>query len=317
MKLGPRELRDRARQAEEQYRHCLLCAHRCRVDRTRGPAGRCHEGTSVFLAGAGLHFGEEPPLVGARGSGLVLIAGCNLACATCETAGFSLLRRGVTECSEPQLAALFLDLSRRGAANLNLVTPTHVMPALLGGLARAAEHGFDLPVVWNCGGYESLEALELLDGVVDVYLPDAKYGDDAAALQLSGCAGYTAALGESLREMHRQVGALRIGADGLASQGVLVRHLVLPAGAAASAAAMRLVAAVCDETWVNVLSQYRPVHEAQRFPIVARTVRPDEVRFAVDAALAAGLRNVLVDGRRGAPDTGARAGQPERRSLLD
>jgi len=298
MRLGPRELRARAREAAEQYRHCLLCAHRCEVDRTGGPAGRCREGSSVFLAGAGLHFGEEPPLVGARGSGLVLVAGCNLACSACETAEFSLLRRRVTEFREDQLAALFLDLQRRGAANLNLVTPTHVLPALLSGLARAAEHGFTLPVVWNCGGYESLEALRLLDGIVDVYLPDAKYGDDVAALQLSGCAGYVAALGESLREMHRQAGTLCIGNGGLATSGVLVRHLVLPDGMAAPEKVMRIVAAISPDLWVNVLSQYRPVHEARRFPIVARTVRADEVRSAVDAALAAGLRNVLVDGCR-------------------
>jgi len=310
MRLGKGELRDRAREAAEQYRHCLLCAHRCGVDRTRGPAGRCHEGSSVFLAGAGLHFGEEPPLVGTRGSGLVLIAGCNLACAGCETAEFSLLRRGVTAFGEDQLAALFLDLQRRGAANLNLVTPTHVLPALLGGLARAAEHGFGLPVVWNCGGYESFEALRLLDGVVDVYLPDAKYGDDAAALQLSGCAGYTAALAESLREMHRQVGALRIGSDGLATCGVLVRHLVLPGGVAAPQEVMRLVAAISPEIWVNVLSQYRPVHEAQRFPIVARTVRPEEVREAIDAATAAGLRNVLLDGQPRSRQTQAASRKP-------
>ena len=296
MRLRPQELRARAHQAAGHYRRCLLCAHRCGVDRTRGPAGRCHEGTSVSVAGAGLHFGEEPPLVGARGSGLVLIAGCNLACSSCETAEFSLLRRGVTALGEDRLAALFLDLQRRGAANLNLVTPTHVAPALLGALARAAEHGLELPIVWNCGGYESLEALHLLDGVVDVYLPDAKYGDDAAGLQLSGCAGYTAALAESLREMHRQVGTLRVGPDGLATRGVLVRHLVLPQNAAAPEQVMRLVAAISPDLWVNVLSQYRPVHEAQRFPMVARTVRADEVRFAVDAARRAGLVNVLLDG---------------------
>jgi putative pyruvate formate lyase activating enzyme len=297
MRLPATELRARARQAAERYRACDLCAHRCGVDRTGGPAGRCQEGTSVFLAGAGLHFGEEPPLVGTRGSGLVLIGGCNLACVSCETAELSLLRRGLTEVSEPHLAALFLDLQRRGAANLNLVTPTHVMPALLAGLARAAEHGFRLPVVWNCGGYESVEALRLLDGVVDIYLPDAKYGDDDVALRLSGCGGYTAALAESLGEMHRQVGILQIEADGLARSGVLVRQLVLPAGLAGAGNVLRLVAGVSPDTWVNLLSQYRPVHEAQRFPVVARTVRPDEVAEALQAGRAAGLRNLFVDGR--------------------
>jgi putative pyruvate formate lyase activating enzyme len=298
MRLPAAELRQRAREAAEHYRSCDLCAHRCGVDRSAAPAGHCHEGASVFLGGAGLHFGEEPPLVGTRGSGLVLIGGCNLACVSCETAELSLLRRGVTEFSEAQLAALFLDLERRGAANLNLVTPTHVMPALLGGLARAAEHGFALPVVWNCGGYESVEALRLLDGVVDLYLPDAKYGDDAAALRLSGCPAYTAAFASSLREMYRQVGPLEVDADGLARRGVLVRHLVLPGGAAGTDRALRIVADVSPGICVNLLSQYRPVHEAQRFPIVARTVRPAEMLSAMDAARAAGLRNVLVDGRR-------------------
>ena len=310
MRLSAAELRARAREAAEQYRHCLLCAHRCAVDRRRGPAGRCREGSSVFLAGAGLHFGEEPPLVGARGSGLVLIAGCNLACSACETAEFSLQRRRVTEFGEDQLAALFLDLEQRGAANLNLVTPTHVLPALLAGLARASERGLQLPVVWNCGGYESLEALRLLDGVVDIYLPDAKYGDDASALRLSGCEGYTVALAESLREMHRQVGTLRIAAGGLASQGTLVRHLVLPNGTAGPERVMRIVAAVSRDLWVNVLSQYRPVHEAQRFPIVARTVHPDEVREALRAATAAGLCNVLVDGQRAVREPQAAVREP-------
>ena len=307
MRLSATELRARAREAAERYRSCDLCAHRCYVDRTAGPAGRCRESTSVFLAGAGLHFGEEPPLVGTRGSGLVLIAGCNLGCVSCETAEFSLLRRGVSEFSEAQLAALFLELARRGAANLNLVTPTHVMPALLAGLARAAEQGFALPVVWNCGGYESIEALRLLDGVVDIYLPDAKYGDDGVALRFSGCTGYTAALAESLHEMHRQVGAPQVDSDVLTRRGVLVRHLVLPGRMAGADGVLQIVAGVSAYTFVNLLSQYRPVHEAQRFPVIARTVRPDEMACAVEAGHAAGLRNLLVDGRRPGSGRGAPA----------
>jgi putative pyruvate formate lyase activating enzyme len=307
MRLPATQLRTRAREAAERYRSCDLCAHRCGVDRTTGPAGHCREGTSVFLAGAGLHFGEEPGLVGTRGSGLVLIGGCNLACVSCETAEFSLLRRGLREFSEPQLAALFLDLERRGAANLNLVTPTHVMPALIAGLARAAEHGFALPVVWNCGGYESIEALRLLDGVVDIYLPDAKYGDDATALRLSGCDGYAAALRESLREMHRQVGTFAVGSDGLARAGVLVRHLVLPGGIAGIDGILRILAEVSRDIWLNLLSQYRPVHEAQRFQVIARRVRADEMTAAAGAARAAGIRNILVDGRSQGAGKGAPA----------
>ncbi len=281
MRLSWRKLKERAAEARKRYARCDLCAHRCLVDRTRGPAGTCREGDGIRLAGAGIHHGEEPQLVP---SGVVLIAGCNLSCQTCETWQFSIEGRLASDVSTAQLAALLLDLEKRGASNANFVTPTHVLPALLDGLAVAAEHGFSLPVVWNCGGYESLEALQLLDGVVDVYLPDAKYGDDAAALELSGCKRYTGALRDSLREMHRQ-------AD------VIVRHLVLPAGVAAPEKLMPLIAGVSTGICVNVLSQYRPVYRASRFPVVARGVTGAEVAAAVAAARAAGLRRVLIDGR--------------------
>jgi putative pyruvate formate lyase activating enzyme len=284
VKLSPRELHARAVEARAHYARCDLCAHACRVDRTRGPAGVCREDDGLWLAGAGVHFGEEPRLVP---SGLVLIGGCNLACEYCETFEFSLERRGLVRTSEPQLASLLVDLQARGARNANFVTPTHVLPALLGGLALAAGHGFTLPVVWNCGGYEGLEALRLLDGVVDVYLPDAKYGDDAAAFELSGCKRYTAALRESLDEMVRQVGA----------GNVIVRHLVLPGGVAAPEQVMRLIASVSLDVCVNVMSQYRPVFHVSRFPVIARGVTAEEMAFAVAAAREAGLRNICVDGQ--------------------
>jgi len=281
VRLSWRELKERAAEARGRYARCDLCAHRCLVDRTQGPAGVCGEGDGLWLAGSGIHCGEEPQLVP---SGLVLIAGCNLSCQTCETWQFSIERRFAVAVSPAQLAALLLDLQKRGASNANFVTPTHVLPALLDSLALAAEHGFSLPVVWNCGGYESVEALQLLDGVVDTYLPDAKYGDDAAAYELSGCKRYTAALCASLREMHRQAE-------------VIVRHLVLPAGVAAPEKLMPLIAGVSTEICVNVLSQYRPAYRASRFPVVARGVTGAEVGAAVDAARAAGLRRLLVDGR--------------------
>jgi putative pyruvate formate lyase activating enzyme len=241
----------------------------------------------------------------------VLIGGCNLACRACETADLSLERKGLTQLEPAQAGALFLGLQQKGAANLNLVTPTHVLPALLEGLAAAAAAGFSLPVVWNCGGYESLEALRLLDGVVDVYLPDAKYGDDAIALLLSGCEGYTGVLRGCLAEMHRQVGVLhKPDGRGLSGRGLLVRHLVLPGGAAGSGAVMRWCAELSPQTWVNVLSQYRPVHLARQelpqraglplLPELRIDRRPSraEVEAALLAAREAGLVNVLLDGAR-------------------
>jgi len=283
VKLSAREIRSRAVEARAHYARCDLCAHDCRVDRTHGPAGVCQEGDGLFLAGAGVHFGEEPRLVP---SGLILIGGCNLACQSCETYEFSLERRGLVKTTPPELASLLLDLEKRGACNANFVTPTHVLPALLEGLAIAADHGFSLPVVWNCGGYESLPALRLLEGIVDIYLPDAKYGDDAAAFELSGCKSYTAALRGSLAEMTRQVGP----------ENVIVRHLVLPGGVASPEKVMPLIAGVSKDLAVNVMSQYRPVYRALRFPVIARGAHPEEVRAAVSAANCAGLRNVLVDG---------------------
>ena len=282
MRVSPRGLRLRAAEARRHYARCDLCAHLCGVDRTAGPAGVCQEGDGLSLAGAGVHYGEEPQLVP---SGVVLIAGCNLACQTCETWSFSLERRDTVRTSPAQLAAILLDLQKAGAANANFVTPTHVLPVLLEGLAVAAEHGFSLPVVWNCGGFESLEALRLLEGVVDVYLPDAKYGEDAVAYELSGCRGYTAALEASLREMHRQAAE------------VIVRHLVLPAGVAAPEKLMPRIAAVSPTICVNVLSQYRPLYRASRFPVIARGVTGQELAGAVEAARSAGLRNILMDGR--------------------
>jgi putative pyruvate formate lyase activating enzyme len=281
VKLSPRELRARAAEAREHYARCDLCAHDCRVDRRSGPSGVCQEGDGLWLAGAGVHYGEEPELVP---SGLVLIGGCNLACESCETYSFSLERRGVVRTSPPELAALLIDLQRRGARNANFVTPTHVLPALLDGLALAARHGFDLPVVWNCGGYESLPALRLLEGVVDVYLPDAKYGDDAAAFELSGCKGYTQALHASLVEMQRQAA-------------VIVRHLVLPEGVAAPEKLMPLLASISKDLRLNLLSQYRPVHHAARFPVIARGVTREEMDRTLALARGAGLRDVRVDGR--------------------
>jgi putative pyruvate formate lyase activating enzyme len=284
VRLGPRELHERAAAARRHYRSCDLCAHDCRVDRTAGPAGVCQEGDGLYLAGAGVHLGEEPRL---SPSGVVLVGGCNLRCETCETFEISIERRGLRATGPRELAALLLDLGKKGARNANFVTPTHVLPALLEGLAAAADHGFELPVVWNCGGFESVAALKLLDGVVDVYLPDAKYGDDAAALELSGCPGYTGALRDSLAEMVRQVGP----------SNVIVRHLVLPAGAASAAELMALLAGVSRRLWLNLLSQYVPVFHASRFPTISRRVMAGEVEAALWAARDAGLENVLLDGQ--------------------
>lgn len=291
MRLSPTELRAREAAAEAQYRSCRLCARDCGIDRTDGRRSPCLVGDEVALGGWGLHFGEEPELTGEQGCGLVLLAGCNLACEGCETASFSREQKGVRRATAAELAGIVLELARRGAAAIQFVTPTHQLPVIVSALRRASERGFSLPVVWNCGGYESLEALALLDGIVDVYLPDLKHGDDREG-RITGVPDYFSRTAECLREMHRQVGDLVLDARGIATRGVLVRHLVLPDDAAASAPAFRFLASISPDLRVNVMPQFQPVYRLAGHPRLGRRVQPAEIERALGAAREAGLRNV-------------------------
>lgn len=300
MRLTEGELASRARDALARLASCDVCAHRCNVDRRAARAGACDTGPEVPLAGYALHFGEEPMLVGKGGSGLVLLGGCNLACTYCETADFSLEKKGVVEVTPKQVAGALLELARRGAVNVNFVTPTHVAPQLVEALRVARARGFDLPVVWNCGGYESLEMLRLLDGIVDVYLPDFKYGTDEDALvQLSKAPRYATRALEALREMQRQVGDLVVDADGVARRGLLVRHLVLPGRLSRAREAMLSLATISTSLTVNLMSQYTPCHATlgDAGPLGRRPLNA-ELAEAREAARGAGLVNVLVDGQR-------------------
>lgn len=291
MRLTLPELRERERAARAQYERCRLCARYCEIDRTRGQSGPCRVDDAVHLGGWGLHFGEEPELTGQGGSGLVLLAACNLACQGCETSGFSREGKGVRRSTVAELAGIVLELQRKGAETVQFVTPTHQLPAIVSALRRAAEHGFDRTVVWNCGGYESPEALALLDGIVDVYLPDLKHGDDREG-RLAGVSDYWTVAQACVAEMHRQTGLLARGPDGVARRGVLVRHLVLPDGAAGTAEVMRFLASLSPEIRVNVMAQFQPVYQLVGDARLGRRVRPAEVHEALRLAAEAGLRNV-------------------------
>jgi putative pyruvate formate lyase activating enzyme len=291
VRLTTSELREREQAARAQYARCRLCARSCEIDRTRGERGPCQVDDAVHLGGWGLHFGEEPELTGRGGSGLVLMAACNLACAGCETSSFSREGQGVRRASVAELAGVILELQRRGAENVQFVTPTHQLPVIVSALRRAAEHGFERPVVWNCGGYESLEALALLDGIVDVYLPDLKHGDDREG-RLAGVLDYWTVAQACVAEMHRQVGDLARGPDGVARRGVLARHLVLPDGAAGTERVMRFLASLSPGLRVNVMAQFQPVYQLAGHPRLGRRVTPAEVRDALRIAAEAGLRNV-------------------------
>ncbi len=276
------------RAAYELARPCRVCPRFCRVDRPAGEVGYCGVGALPLLSSAGPHFGEEPPLVGRGGSGTIFLAGCNMLCAFCQNYDISHGLAGRP--AEPeQIAAIMLSLERRGCENINFVTPTHVTPWLMDAVRRARLAGLTVPVVYNCGGYELVETLRLLEGTVDIYMPDAKFWDPEVAFRYSRARDYPDRMREALKEMHRQVGVLQIE-DGIATRGLLVRHLVMPNGVANSRDVLRFIAEeVSPDTFVNVMEQYRPMHEAQRHPEIGRPITAEEYGDAYLYARSLGL----------------------------
>jgi len=289
--LPPGELAERARELAARLEDCDLCPRLCRVDRTADELGTCGIGRQAVVASLGPHFGEERPLVGSRGSGTVFFSGCNLGCVFCQNDDISHRVRG-RRVGPETLAAVFLEVQEMGCHNLNLVTPTHVAPPIVEALAVAARLGLRLPIVWNCGGYESLEVLEVLDGVVDVYMPDFKVWDPEVATRLFDAADYPETAREAIAEMHRQVGDLEIDASGVARRGVLLRHLALPNGLAGTPEVARFMASLSRQTYFNLMDQYRPCHDAFMTPGLERPLSFDEWREALAQTRAAGLERL-------------------------
>jgi putative pyruvate formate lyase activating enzyme len=296
LKLPPGELERRADLARKRMACCDLCARTCRVDRLAGQAGVCRTGELALLSSYGPHLGEEDPLRGWRGSGTIFFARCNLRCQYCQNYDISQADAG-REVTPEELAAAMLELQRQGCHNLNFVSPSHVVAQILAALAAAMPLGLRLPLVYNTGGYDSLEALRLLDGVVDIYMPDMKYAEAGPAARYSGVRDYPRVNRAAVKEMHRQVGDLQIGEDGLAARGLLVRHLILPGNLAGT---RRMVAFLAKEisphTYLNLMDQYRPAYKARRYPELERGITPAEYQQALDWAEAAGLRR--LDQRR-------------------
>jgi putative pyruvate formate lyase activating enzyme len=285
------ELKRRAAAAYARLEECDICARECGANRRLGAekAG-CHTGDRAMVASYGPHFGEEEPLVGRGGSGTIFFAWCNLRCQFCQN--YDISQGGQGRAVEPEeLAAIMLSLQSAGCHNINLVSPSHVVPQVLLGLLLAAEAGLRLPLVYNSGGYDSQRTLALLDGVVDVYMPDAKYADAEVGRRYSQVSNYPEVNRATVREMHRQVGDLVIDGDGVARRGLLVRHLVLPAGLAGTADIVRFLRdEVSPQTYVNVMDQYRPCYRAGQMPPLDRRITPAEYVEAVRLAMDAGLR---------------------------
>jgi putative pyruvate formate lyase activating enzyme len=283
---------DRARRAGAVLEACTLCPRECGVNRLEDERGFCRIGDRAVVASAGPHFGEESVLVGTHGSGTIFFAGCNLGCLFCQNYDISHLAAG-EEVNDEELLRQMLALQALGCHNINLVTPSHVVPQILRALAPARREGMDLPVVYNCGGYESVETLRLLQGIVDIYMPDVKYGDDQAAQRYSGVDDYFRRAGEALVEMHRQVGDLVTDAQGIARRGLLVRHLVLPEGLAGTGRVMRFIAEeISPDTYVNIMAQYRPAYRAAEYPRLDRRITAREHTEAVEIAKRCGLKRL-------------------------
>lgn len=285
------ELARRAEQALRLLEECSVCPRECGVPRRAERGCFCGGGTLARVCSAAPHFGEERPLVGSGGSGTIFFAGCNLGCVFCQNYEISHGREG-REVSAPELANMMVGLQRRGCHNINLVSPSHVVPQILAALGPAIDLGLRVPLVYNTGGHDALATLQLLDGIVDIYMPDAKYADPEVARRLSGAADYPQVMRAAIREMHRQVGDLQIGSDGVASRGLLVRHLVMPEGLAGTPEVMRFLASLSRDTYVNVMAQYRPCYRANEFPELARRITREEYEAAVQAALDAGLHRL-------------------------
>jgi len=286
--LSSGELKHRVQAAYECLRACGLCGHGCGINRYT-KTGVCHTGARAVVASFGPHFGEEDPLRGYRGSGTIFFAWCNLSCQYCQNYDISQLGHG-QEVEPERVAEMMLSLQAQGCHNINLVSPTHVVPQILAALLIAAQAGLRLPLVYNTGGYDALSALELLDNVVDIYMPDMKYADERIALTYSKARDYPAVNQAAVREMHRQVGDLVLDSEGIALRGLLVRHLVLPGGLAGTADIARFLAEeISPDTYVNIMDQYRPCFKAGELPPLNRPITRFEYEQAVEQARSASL----------------------------
>lgn len=287
------DLSQRSEALMQLLRECRLCCHICRIDRTKYERGFCKAPSRAVVSSHGPHHGEERPLSGRSGSGTIFFAHCNSRCCFCQNHDISQAGRG-SAVSAQELAAIYIDLQRMGCHNLNLVSPTHFLPHIIEALRLAVEEGFSLPVVYNTNGFDSVEALRLLKGIVDIYLPDFKFGNAETAERLTGMKDYPRVCADAVAEMHRQTGPLETDAGGIARRGVIIRHLVLPDNLSNSATVFKSIAAIDPCIPVNIMAQYYPAFKAHQDDQLGRMITPTEYQQAVAAARKAGLRQILT-----------------------
>lgn len=270
------KLSDRIQLLREYLKNCKLCPRKCGINRLEGELGVCQAGTELMISSAFPHFGEERPLVGQHGSGTIFLTHCNLRCIFCQNYDISHLGNG-ERVSPSDLAGVMLRLQEMGCHNINFVTPTQYVPQILSSFPDAIEKGLRLPIVYNCSGYESLEVIKILQGVVDIYMPDIKYFRDEYSNRFSNAPDYPEVVKEVLKEMHRQVGDLAMDSKGIAKRGLLIRHLVMPNGIASSEAVLKFIAAeISVHSYINIMDQYRPEYRANEYPEINRRITQKE-----------------------------------------
>jgi putative pyruvate formate lyase activating enzyme len=290
------ELKDRVAEAYERLTSCNICAHHCAVNRRVGKLGNCKTGELAKISSYGPHMGEEDPLRGTRGSGTIFFTSCNLRCQYCQNHDISQTNSG-SEIEPEELAVIMLELQNTGCHNINFVSPSHVVPQILAGVLLAASAGLEIPLVYNTGGYDSMPSLKLLDGVIDIYMPDMKYADSEIALRYSKIPDYPQVNQSALKEMHSQVGDLKLDEAGIATRGLLIRHLILPNNLAGTDQIVNFIAEeISPNTYLNLMDQYRPAFQAHHYPELNHRITREEYSSAVQMARDAGLTR--LDERR-------------------
>lgn len=277
-------LKRKSKKFREALACCKICPHECGVDRTTGGKGFCRTGNKPVISSFGPHFGEERELVGPGGSGTIFFTACNLACKFCQNFDISQQDDG-KDISVEKLAEIMLSLEARGCANINFVTPTHQLPMILDALVIAVGKGLELPLVYNCGGYEKVETIRELEGIIDIYMPDFKWGNNALGKKYSGISDYFDRISESILEMHRQVGSLATDSRGVAERGLLIRHLVMPNIEKNREQVLSFIAEKLPaDTYINIMDQYHPAYKANGLPDIDRRLTMKEYLHAVEYA---------------------------------
>lgn len=284
------EFKNRINTLKKNYYKCVLCPHRCEVNRAEGEIGVCRSGCIPVVASFNSHYGEEPPISGLSGSGTIFFTGCTGRCIFCQNYPISQLGTG-KEVTEEQLSEMMLELQNRGCNNINLVTPTHFLPSILAAICIGASKGLHLPIVYNTGGYERVEIIKLLDGIIDIYLPDAKYADNLIAREISGFTHYVENNRSALIEMFNQVGNLQTK-GGVAVKGMIVRHLILPEELGGTSDVLEFLAEnISREIYLSLMDQYFPAYKSLKHEILSRRITLEEYNNAIETFYANGLHN--------------------------